>query len=308
MAPAVRDPHARRRGCLGEALDEAIESAADRARGEISHCKALESENKGRVGYCSTRSIGRGLAGVDVRGDQYPYTASSTFLVTLLPSAASEGGVEELKRRCAEPEALRRQLTPGTSRPTRPRTPSTIAHVDLSTIGRTVEDIAADRSLDPFAAVCALLVELTPARWSWSTGCTRTTSWRSWPTRSIGRRTGQRRARGGAAPSHMGLLPQFFGASCANAGSSAGKRNQEGHVGDSAPVPPGASRHAPARARSRTSASSIRRRSLTPARTRSPTWHRWEFEHMVLGGTIGQSSTATSRVCAQARCSGPDGG
>ncbi len=145
---------------LGEALDEAIEiGRRSGARVQISHCKAFGSENKGKSGLLLDSLHRARLAGIDVRGDQYPYTASSTFLVTLLPSAASEGGVEDLKRRCAEPDALRRQLTPGTWGPTTAEEAVIIAHADPSTIGRTVEDIAADRSLDPFAAVCALVAQ-----------------------------------------------------------------------------------------------------------------------------------------------------
>lgn len=96
---------------------------------------------------------------VDVRGDQYPYTASSTFLVTLLPTQASEGGVEELRRQCADPEALRRQLPSGMWGPTTAGDTMVIAHVDSSAIARTIADIGVDRSIDPFAAVCALVAE-----------------------------------------------------------------------------------------------------------------------------------------------------
>lgn len=145
---------------LGEALDEAIEiGRRSGARVQISHCKAFGPENKGKSALLLDTLHRARLAGIDVRGDQYPYTASSTFLVTLLPSAASEGGVDELKTRCADPEALRRQLTPGSWGPTTAADTVIIAHADLSTVGRTVEDIAADRSLDPFAAVCALVAE-----------------------------------------------------------------------------------------------------------------------------------------------------
>ncbi len=145
---------------LGQALDEAIEiGRRSGARVQISHCKAFGAENKGKSALLLDTLHRARLAGVDVRGDQYPYTASSTFLVTLLPSAASEGGVDELKTRCADPEALRRQLTPGDWGPTTAGDTVVIAHADASAIGRTVEDIAAERSLDPFAAVCSLVAE-----------------------------------------------------------------------------------------------------------------------------------------------------
>ena len=97
--------------------------------------------------------------GIDVRGDQYPYTASSTFLVTLLPGEASEDGVEGLRARCADPETLRAQVPTGMWGPTTADDTVITAHADATAIGRTVAEIATARALDPFAAVCALIAE-----------------------------------------------------------------------------------------------------------------------------------------------------
>ena len=145
---------------LGEALDEAVEiGRRSGARVQISHCKAFGPQNKGKSALLLETLRRARAEGIDVRGDQYPYTASSTFLVTLLPTEASEGGVEALKARCADPEALRRQLTPGNWGPTTADDTVITAHADASAVGRTVADIAAMRSLDPFAAVCTLVVE-----------------------------------------------------------------------------------------------------------------------------------------------------
>src|SRR5436309_1963126 len=41
-------------------------------------------------------------SGLDVMADAYPYTASSTFLRTLLPTWALEGGIEAMKMRLAD--------------------------------------------------------------------------------------------------------------------------------------------------------------------------------------------------------------
>ena len=145
---------------LGEALEEALEiGRRSGAKVQVSHCKAFGPENKGKSTLLLDTLHRARAEGIDVRGDQYPYTASSTFLVTLLPSEASEGGVEELKSRCADPETLRRQLTPGSWGPTTAEDTVIIAHADATTVGRTVADIADTRALDPFAAVCALIVE-----------------------------------------------------------------------------------------------------------------------------------------------------
>jgi N-acyl-D-amino-acid deacylase len=145
---------------LGEALDEAIAiGRRSGARVQISHCKAFGARNRGKSALLLDTMHRARLAGIDVRGDQYPYAASSTFLVTLLPTQASEGGVEALRARCADPEALRQQLSPGSWGPTTADDTVVIAHADGSAIGRPVTDIAAGRSLDPFAAVCALVAE-----------------------------------------------------------------------------------------------------------------------------------------------------
>ena len=145
---------------LGAALEEAIDiGRRSGARVQISHCKAFGPQNRGKSALLLNALHRARLSGVDIRGDQYPYTASSTFLVTLLPIEASDGAIEELRSRCADPEGLRRQLPSGTWRPTTAEDTVVIEHVDRSVIGRTVAEIAADRSLDPFAAVCALLAK-----------------------------------------------------------------------------------------------------------------------------------------------------
>jgi N-acyl-D-aspartate/D-glutamate deacylase len=145
---------------LGEALDEAIEiGRRSGARVQVSHCKAFGPENRGRSSLLLDKLHTARLDGIDIRGDQYPYTASSTFLVTLLPTEASVGGVEELRARCAVPETLRPMLSASTWGPTTPGDTVIIAHHDATTIGRTVAAIAAERGLDPFVAVCALVGE-----------------------------------------------------------------------------------------------------------------------------------------------------
>ncbi len=145
---------------LGEALDEAIEiGRRSGARVQISHCKAFGSRNRGKSALLLEKLHEARRQGVDIRGDQYPYTASSTFLVTLLPAEASEGGVEVLRARCADPDELRRSLSPSEWGPTTADDTVVIAHADGSAIGRTVAGIASGRGLEPFAAVCALVAE-----------------------------------------------------------------------------------------------------------------------------------------------------
>jgi N-acyl-D-aspartate/D-glutamate deacylase len=145
---------------LEPALDEAIEiGRRSGARVQISHCKAFGSANWGKSALLLEKLRDARRTGVDVRGDQYPYTAGSTMLVTLLPDEASEGGVEELRRRCEEPESLRSSMGASSWGPTTADDTIVIEHRDRSVIGRTVADIATLRGVDPFAAVCALVAD-----------------------------------------------------------------------------------------------------------------------------------------------------
>jgi N-acyl-D-amino-acid deacylase len=160
IAARWRRPYATHMRDEGARLGEAIEiGRRSGARVQISHCKAFGAENRGKSALLLETMHRARLSGIDIRGDQYPYTASSTFLVTLLPGEASEDGVAELQSRCADPEALRVLVPPGMWGATTGRDTVIIAHADATTIGRTVDDIAAARSLDPFAAVCALVAE-----------------------------------------------------------------------------------------------------------------------------------------------------
>jgi N-acyl-D-amino-acid deacylase len=100
----------------GEKLFDAITEALHIGREagmpvEISHFKV---SNK-KMWNQSTRSIEmveRARAeGLDVTVDQYPYTASSTNLGTLLPSWALAGGQEKIKERLSDPATRKRIAT-----------------------------------------------------------------------------------------------------------------------------------------------------------------------------------------------------
>ncbi|HZS15698.1 MAG TPA: D-aminoacylase [Candidatus Dormibacteraeota bacterium] len=83
-----------------ESLDEAM--AIGRRAGvrvQISHCKVAGLRNHGTATRLLRRIAGGRREGIDVLGDQYPYTAGSTFLAALLPPEASEGGTEALRTR-----------------------------------------------------------------------------------------------------------------------------------------------------------------------------------------------------------------
>jgi N-acyl-D-amino-acid deacylase len=131
---------------------------------QISHVKAAGRPNWGRVADALALIDEARAEGLDVMGDVYPYTASSTSLRTVLPDWALEGGVPEMLKRiedAATRERIRRELqAPGQS---------LVDRIGWDNImiawcpkrkdaeGRRIAEIAAARKLDPLDAVFELL-------------------------------------------------------------------------------------------------------------------------------------------------------
>lgn len=151
---------------LGAALDEAIAIATRaRVRLQISHCKVAGRANHGGGKALLAKLHTARLAGVDVRGDQYPYRAGGTFLNALLPGAALVGGTDAMRARLTDP-AGRAALRALAEDPTQPGgfwarvTPDDVfvtthaARPDA--IGRTLAETAGPA--DAFDALCELLI------------------------------------------------------------------------------------------------------------------------------------------------------
>ncbi len=88
----------------GDTLLEAVKEAIRIGREasipvEISHFKASGKRNWGKVKDAIKMIIEARRKGIDVTADQYPYIASSTGLVALLPKWAREGGAEKIIER-----------------------------------------------------------------------------------------------------------------------------------------------------------------------------------------------------------------
>ena len=104
--------HMRNEGLYIEtALKEAIDTAkASGVSIEISHHKVARKERWG-ASRDTIAMIDQARAdGVDIWADQYPYTASSTYFSSNVPSWAFEGGVEALEDRLKDPETKVRIL------------------------------------------------------------------------------------------------------------------------------------------------------------------------------------------------------
>ncbi len=155
---------------LFSSVREAIEiGEKTKVRVEISHHKAAGKANWGRVKE-TLRMISEARAkGIDVTCDVYPYTAGSFGLSSMLPHWAHEGGSEKLFNRLRDPkirEKLRKEMEEGTHEWS---SPLKAADWDATIIarskshpefeGKSVEEIARSRQIDPFEFVFDLLIE-----------------------------------------------------------------------------------------------------------------------------------------------------
>lgn len=100
---------------LEAALDEMIE-VAERSGCPVhlSHLKIAGARNWSRLGSIVARLETARARGLRITADQYPYTAASTWLSSILPPWAKDGGVDSTVARLREPETrarLRRELT-----------------------------------------------------------------------------------------------------------------------------------------------------------------------------------------------------
>jgi N-acyl-D-amino-acid deacylase len=133
---------------------------------QVSHIKAAGRPNWGKVADVLALIDEARAEGLDVMGDVYPYTASSTSLRTALPDWALEGGVAGMLKRLADP-GVRAQIRAELE--DRANTHSLTSrmgweHVMISWCpkrkdaeGHRVSEIAAARRLDPLDAVFELL-------------------------------------------------------------------------------------------------------------------------------------------------------
>ncbi|NCI48680.1 D-aminoacylase [Sediminibacterium roseum] len=99
----------------GDSVTQAIEEALHIGREakmpvEISHFKLSGQQNWGRSKETVPMITRAREEGLDVTIDQYPYTASSTSLSTLLPDWVLADGQDSIKARLARPE-IRKEVT-----------------------------------------------------------------------------------------------------------------------------------------------------------------------------------------------------
>jgi N-acyl-D-aspartate/D-glutamate deacylase len=135
-------------------------------RVQVSHCKAAGRRNHGRAGELLAALRAARAEGIDVHGDAYPYTTGESFLTALLPAEAQVGGRAALVALLSDP-ATRAALAaralaggPGAGSWTQ-TTPAGVLlsmHADTALLGRSVAEVAAERGLDPWDALCDLVL------------------------------------------------------------------------------------------------------------------------------------------------------
>ena len=137
---------------LLEGIDEVVEvGVASGVHVHVSHFKAGGEANWGKSVYSLERLEKAKARGVQVSFDQYPYTAGSTFLSSLIPAWVHAGGVEKLLERLRDPDIrkkIRQEYTAGRSRtPKWDRLLATNLQTDKNMVheGKTMKEIAEAR-------------------------------------------------------------------------------------------------------------------------------------------------------------------
>ena len=92
----------------GDSLFASIDEVAKIGRDagihvHVSHFKASGSQNWGKAGEAIAKVEAYRRDGVEFTVDQYPYIAGSTFLSSLLPISAHEGGTDQMLARLRDP-------------------------------------------------------------------------------------------------------------------------------------------------------------------------------------------------------------
>jgi len=160
--------HMRNEGArLLESIDEVV--AVGKGAGvpvHISHFKASGERNWGKVVDALRMLEQARMEGVELTVDQYPYVAGSTFLSSLLPVWAHEGGTERMLERLQNQETRTRMVADmrederGGGRGW-----GNILVTSVSTEGnkrfegKSIEEIAEARSQSPLDAVFDLILE-----------------------------------------------------------------------------------------------------------------------------------------------------
>lgn len=149
---------------LLEAIDEQIDLArATGCRLQISHLQAVGRANR-HLNQAALEKIERAREeGIDIAFDCYPYIAGSTVMTQLLPQWTLEGGSAALVERLQAPQERVRIAMETRAAMVHAWSELFVSAVDsernAALVGKSLEEIAAQRGCDPMDAMFDLLVE-----------------------------------------------------------------------------------------------------------------------------------------------------
>lgn len=129
---------------------------------QISHLQMNGPANANRAGTLLALLDDVRREGIDVTCDTYPYTAGSTFIQSLLPSWAVDGGPEAILRRLRESETrtrILRFLDDAHLDSARYNLVGATSSANSAYEGQTFASIAESRQISPAELVCCLLEE-----------------------------------------------------------------------------------------------------------------------------------------------------
>ncbi|MCK4772601.1 MAG: D-aminoacylase [Candidatus Latescibacteria bacterium] len=151
------------------AVDELIQISREAGlTGVVSHIKALGPRVWGFSGAVVNRIEQARAEGLEIYADQYPYEASSTGLsAALLPRWAQAGGSGELQRRFEDPEIrarIRGEIVVNLKRRAgATRIMFSSFRSDPSIVGKTLQEVAEERGMDPVNTAIELLKQGGPS-------------------------------------------------------------------------------------------------------------------------------------------------
>lgn len=164
----IRDESNYTIGVVGSVQEVIDISEASGVTGIVTHIKALGPPVWGASEEI-VRMIGEARErGLEIFTDQYPYDASATSMIAaIIPTWAREGGTGELRERLSDPD-LREKIREGTKenlarRGGAGRLQFRRFSADPSIEGKTLEDVALARNLDPIETAFELIGEGSPS-------------------------------------------------------------------------------------------------------------------------------------------------
>ena len=149
---------------LLEAIEEQLSLAHESGcRLQISHLQAVGKTNRdlnARAVEMIETAHGKGM---DIAFDCYPYTCGSTLITQLLPQSALEGGIDRLLARLAETQArldIAQQAVKIIANTWDEVFVSSVASEEnVGCVGKSVKQIAEERSIEPMEVVFRLIEE-----------------------------------------------------------------------------------------------------------------------------------------------------